>query len=346
MAQSFSLNDIAQHLDGELIGDGSRIIAGVEAMDKAQPDQITFVRDAKHAHGWATSRAGAAVIGRDIELNASDGRGLIRVANADLGIAGVLDLFEPPPPALALGIHPTAIVDPTATLGDDVRIGPRCYIGPGVSIGAGSRLHHAVTVMDQTQIGANCVFWPGVVVRERTIIGDRCIFHPNAVIGADGFGYRSDPTTGGIRKIPQIGFVHIGNDVEVGANTCVDRGKFSATRVGDQCKLDNLVQIAHNCTLANGVLVAAQSGLAGGVTVGEGAMIGGQVAVRDGTVIGKGAQLGACTGAMQDVAEGQSMAGSPARPVKDALREHLALRKLPDLIKTVNQLQKQLDKLS
>lgn len=335
----YTAGEMATHVGGQLLGDGKLLVRGVEAIDQAGPGQLTFIGNAAFARRWPQSQASAALVEasvqREAQLTPGDGQALIVVGNADLAMAAALALFAPPTPRPAPGAHASAVVDPSAELGDGACVGPQVLIGPRVRIGAGCVIHGRVTILDDSVVGPGSELWPGVVIRERCEIGAACILHPNVVIGADGFGYRpsDDPKRPGLVKIPQIGTVRIGDDVEIGAGSCVDRGKFSATAIGDGTKIDNLCQIGHNCRIGRCCILAGQTGLAGSVTLGDGVIVGGKVAIRDHVTIGPGVHLAACSAVMDDVPAGETWGGYPAREARVALREHAAMRKLPDLLK-------------
>lgn len=329
---------IAQRVAGELLGAADLPLTGVNALEQAKEGELTFIRDAAQAPRWAQSKASAALIGPQVDLSPGSGRALIRVSDADLALANILELFAPPIPQPDVGVHPSAVVDPSAQLGDDVAIGPCTVIGRRSIIGAGVKIHANVTISDDVRIGDHCTLWPGVVIRERCELGAGCIVHANAAIGADGFGYRPAPSGLGLVKIPQVGAVRIGSQVEIGAGVCIDRGKFAATIIGDGCKIDNLVQIAHNCVLGRCVVIAGCSGLAGSVQVGDGAVIGGNVSIRDQVVIGPGATIAGSASVMNDVPAGETWAGYPAKPAKIAMQEYAAIRKLPELIRQARKL--------
>jgi len=330
---TYTTDQIRHHVDGQLEGPGDLQISGVDELRAAGPGQITFIGDTRHSRDWPSCAASAALLGAGLDAEGDNGRAIIRVDDADLALAVVLDLFAPSAARAEPGVHESAVVDASATLGRSVSIGANSVIGPNVTIGDGTIIHANATALDDTQIGAGCVIWPGVVIRERCKIGDGCTLHPNVTIGADGFGYRKSPDGRGVVKIPHIGTVIIGNQVEIGAGTCVDRGKFSATRIGDGTKIDNLCQIAHNCRIGRCCLIAGCSALAGTVVVGDGCMLGGHVSVKDHVCIGAGAALAARSDVMGDVPEGATWAGTPAREATVAIREHLAMRRLPDLLK-------------
>jgi UDP-3-O-[3-hydroxymyristoyl] glucosamine N-acyltransferase len=305
---------------------------------RAEAGQLTFIGDKKYIKLWDQSQASAAIVNADLEIEPGEGRALVQVKDADLAMAQVLQLFEPDPPRLRSGIHATAVVDETVEIGEGTAIGAGCYVGPRVVLGAGVKLYPNVTIMDDSVIGDGTIIWSGTVVRERCRIGRACILHPNVTIGADGFGYRPSPDGRGLVKVPQIGTVILGDGVEIGAGSCVDRGKFSTTVVGDGSKIDNLIQIAHNCKLGRSCVMAGQSGLAGSVTLGDGVMMGGGSRVKDHCTVGSGAKLGGNATALSDVEPGRILLGTPADDVRTTLRQWAALKQLPDLIQRIKKL--------
>jgi UDP-3-O-[3-hydroxymyristoyl] glucosamine N-acyltransferase len=277
---------------------------------------------------WADSKATLAIVNDNINIDSGDNRVVIKVKNADLAMAKLLEVFKPTTPHFETDIHATATIDASAILGEGCKVGAGCYIGQNVVLGKGVVLYPNVTILDDTTIGEYTTLWSGTVIRERTIIGSHCIFHINVSIGADGFGYRPSDDGRGLVKIPHIGNVVIGNAVEIGANSCVDRGKFSSTILGDGCKIDNLVQIAHNCVLGRSCIMAGSSGLAGSVTLGDGVIIGGSASIKDHTTIHSGATVGAGSGVMSDVPAGKTVLGYPAVDSREMLKQWVALRKL------------------
>lgn len=340
--KTFTVKEICQRVGGVLEGPGDAAVEGIETVEKATPRHMTFIGDKRYAAKWAQSKAVAAFVQSDIPLQPGAARAFIRVPDADLAVALALELFAPPSVAPPPGVHPSAVVDASATLGTNVAIGAMCYVGPGVRIGPGTVLHPRVTILAECVIGAGCILWPGVVIRERCAIGDGCILHNNVSIGADGFGYRPGPDGKSLVKIPQIGAVRLGRGVEIGANSCVDRGKFSETSIGDGTKIDNLCQVAHNVEIGRCVVMAAMSGLGGSAIVGDGAMIGGGVVVKDHITIGAGARLGGGSPVMNDVPPGESWFGHPSRPAIAAFRELAIIRQLPELAKTIKRFEKQM----
>lgn len=324
---------IAQQIGGRLSGPGDLAIHSFEAIDRAESGQITFISDARRARQWPDCRATAALIAPHIDIRPGAGRALIQVDNIDLAVAQVLGVFAPKLPTPPAGVHPSAVVDPSAHVAPDAAIGPHCTIGPRAVIGPAAVLHPNVTVFDDAKIGAQTVLWSGVVVRERCQVGARCIFHPNVTIGADGFGFVPAPDGQGILKIPQIGVVKIGDEVEIGAGSCVDRGKFSATTIGDGTKIDNLVQVGHNCRIGRCVIIAGCCAIAGSVTIGDGTVMGGNCAIKDHVTIGPGVTLAGSSGVMDDIPAGATWAGAPAQDGRLAIREFFAGRQLPAVIK-------------
>ncbi|MFT4661060.1 MAG: UDP-3-O-[3-hydroxymyristoyl] glucosamine N-acyltransferase [Patiriisocius sp.] len=324
---SYSISEINEILKGELIGDTSDRIEGPEEIQKAGTNQITFIGSKKYEKYWAESKASAALINTDLTIDRGDNRAFIKVNNVDLAMAKILELFNPAPPVFDTDIHPTAVLHESAKIGKGCKIGANCYVGKDVELGTEVTLYPNVCVFDETVIGDKTIVWSGTIIRERCIIGSHCIFHTNVSIGADGFGYRPSDDGKGLVKIPQIGNVIIGHHVEIGANSCVDRAKFSSTIVGDGCKIDNLVQVAHNSVMGRSCIMAGHSGLAGSVTLGDGVIIGGSASIKDHTTIHSGATVGAGSGVMKDVKAGETVLGYPAQDAKDMLKQWVALRR-------------------
>jgi len=325
--KSYSIQEINEVLKGTIVGDTSTKITAPEQLELASASEISFIGNKKYEKYWETSIACAAVVNENISIEPGENRVFIKVKNADLAMSQVLELFAPPTPLFTTDIHPNAIIDVTASIGNGTRIGAGSYIGPKVQLGENVTIYPNVTILDECTIGKNTVIWSGTVVRERCHVGNNCIIHPNATIGADGFGFRPCPERG-LVKIPQIGNVIIGNGVEIGANSCVDRGKFSSTVLGDGCKIDNLVQIGHNSRLGKFCIMAGNSGLAGSVTLGNGVIIGGSASIKDHTIIGDGAMVGAGSGVTGDIPAGKTMLGYPAVEARDALKQWAILKRL------------------
>ncbi|MDD2820926.1 MAG: UDP-3-O-(3-hydroxymyristoyl)glucosamine N-acyltransferase [Flavobacterium sp.] len=325
--KSYSIQEINEILKGIIVGNTSHNITAPEQLEVAKTTEISFIGNKKYEKFWEGSKACAAIVNEDISIEPGENRAFIKVKNADLAMSQVLELFAPPTPLFEVNIHPTAVVDKSAVIGNGTRIGAGTYVGPNVVIGENTTLYPNVTILDECTIGKNTVIWSGAVVRERCHIGNDCILHPNSTVGADGFGFRPCPERG-LVKIPQIGNVILGNGVEIGANSCVDRGKFSSTVLGDGCKIDNLVQIGHNSKLGRFCIMAGHSGLAGSVTLGNGVIIGGSASIKDHATIGDGATVGAGSGVTCDVPAGKVVLGYPAVDARDALKQWAILKRL------------------
>ena len=325
--KSYSIQEINEVINGVIYGSTTQSITATEQLEKATASEISFIGNKKYEKYWQNSNASIAVVNEDISIEPGNNRAFIKVKNADLAMSQILTLFALPTPIFHNNIHKSANVDETALIGEGTRIGAGCYIGPNVKIDANTTIYPNVTILDESTVGKNTVIWSGTVVRERCHIGNDCIIHPNTTIGADGFGFHPCKEKG-LVKIPQIGNVIIGNNVEIGANSCVDRGKFSSTILGDGCKIDNLVQIGHNSKLGNFCIMAGNSGLAGSVTLGNGVIIGGSASIKDHTTIGDGAIIGAGSGVTGDVSAGKTMLGYPAVEARDALKQWALLKRM------------------
>ena len=325
--KTYSIQEINEVLKGIIVGDTSIKITAPEQLELAKVSEISFIGNKKYEKFWDTSNACAAVVNEDISIQPGKNKAFIKVKNADLAMSQVLELYAPSTPLFSTAIHPTAIIDKTAIIGNGSRIGAGSYIGPNVQLGENVTIYPNVTILDECTIGKNSIIWSGAVIRERCHMGNNCIIHPNATIGADGFGFRPCPERG-LVKIPQIGNVILGNGVEIGANTCVDRGKFSSTILGDGCKIDNLIQIGHNSKLGKFCIMAGQSGLAGSVTLGNGVLIGGSASITDHVTIGDGATIGGGSGVTKDVPAKATLLGYPAIDARDTLRQWAILKRL------------------
>jgi len=326
--KSFSVEEICSKINGVLIGNTTTLISGPEQIEYATDQQITFIGSAKFAKLWDTSKACAVIVNDNINLIPAENRAVIKVKNADIAMSEVLDMYMPEAPVFEELIHSTAVIHPSAVIGEGVRIGAGCYIGKDVILDNNVTIYPNTTILDGSKIGTHTTIWSGTVIRERSIIGRYCILHPNVTIGADGFGFRPSPDGRGLVKITHIGNVVIGDGVEIGSSTCIDRGKFSATIIGDGCKLDNLVQIGHNSKMGKCCIMAGSSGLAGSVTLGNGVVIGGGSCISDHVTIGNGVQVGGCSGVISDVGDGKKVLGLPAVDARDALKQWVVLRKL------------------
>jgi len=326
-------------LGAEVIGDPGASFSTLDSLDHAGSDALTFARSAKFARKWPESKGAAVLVSRavyddpSLRIEPGDGRAVLVVQDADLAMVALLDLaakslLRRPEP----GVHPSAAIDGSVSLGAGVFIGAGVSIEAGTSIGDGTRLHPGVRIGAGVRIGRDCDLRANAVVEDRCILGDRVMLQPGAVIGADGFGYRPNPDGTGVIKIPHIGAVEIHDDVEIGANSCIDRGKFNNTMVGAGSKIDNLVQVGHNVVIGRATIICGKTGIGGSTKIGSGVTIGGACAIHDGVTIGDGATLAARSGVLRDVPPGGVYGGAPARPVKEYLRELAVQRHLPDML--------------
>lgn len=326
--KSFSVEEITSLVQGELIGNCKDLIFAPEQIENAKKGNVTIIGNSKYTRLWESSNASMAIVYEGIKILPGEGKAFVKVKNADLAMAILLDAFEPEPPYFESDIHPTAVVNKTAKLGNGCKIGANSYVGKNVTIGDNVVIYPNVSIFDNTSIGNETIIWSGTVIRERSEIGSQCIFHSNVSIGADGFGYRPSIDGRGLVKIKHIGNVVIGNAVEVGANSCIDRGKFSTTILGDGCKIDNLVQIGHNSVLGKCCIMAGNSGLAGSVTLGDGVIIGGSASIKDHVTIHSGATVGGGSSVISDVEAGKTVIGYPACDSREKMKQWVALRKL------------------
>jgi len=331
------VTEIAGELKAAWEGDGNLEIGGVAPLESAGPREIAFVGNRKAAVGAHLSSAGCLLVTPDFPK----GRTLIRVADPRAACARVIQLLYPPP-AVKPGVHATAVIAESANIAKSAAIGPHAAIGAETRIGERSSIGPGCAIGDGVNIGADCKLHSNVTIYNGVTIGDRAVLHSGAVLGADGFGFVKQG--GHYEKFPQIGRVEIGNDVEIGANSCVDRAALGVTEIGDGAKLDNMVHIAHNCRIGRHVLIAAQTGLSGGVVVEDYAIIGGQVGIGDKARIESGAVLGSGCGILTSkiVRKGQVVWGTPARPLKQHLEQLANLARLPELRQEVANLEKQL----
>ncbi|MBK1720133.1 UDP-3-O-(3-hydroxymyristoyl)glucosamine N-acyltransferase [Thiocystis violacea] len=314
-------------------------ILGVNTLALAEETDLCFAEHDDQTEAVLASRAGAVLVPEDFPAIA--GPLLLRSPTPRQAFFQIAERFVPA--SEIQGIHPSAVIDPSAVLGRDVAIGACAVIASGVRIGDRGVIGPGVYLGPDVTLGADCLIESNVSVHRDSRIGERCIIHSGTVIGGDGFGFVWDG--GGHRKIPQLGRVVIEEDVEIGCNACVDRATLGETRIRRGTKIDNLVQVAHNTDIGAHVILVSQSGVAGSSKVGSGAVVAGQVAISDHVEVGAGARIGGQSGVTKDVPAGASVFGTPARPIKDTLRELAALAQLPALLKLVRTQGRELERL-
>jgi len=333
-----TLGEIAQAVGGTVEGDGAAMIRGAMPIERAGPDDLTFLANPRYAKALATTRAGGIVVGEGVQ---ADGHNLIRVTHPYLAFARALTLLVQP--ALPEpGIHAGAHVHPGATLGAGAAVMAGAYVGARCVLGPGTIVFPGAVLLEGVVCGADCHLYPGVVVREDCRLGDRVILNPNVSIGGDGYGFAQD----GARhvKIPQIGTVEIGDDVEIGAGSTVDRAAMGATTIGRGTKIDNLVMVGHGCTIGEDVLIVAQSGMAGSATIGDRAILAARAGVLGHLTLGAGTLVYSRAHVTKSTPEGAVVSGNPARPHKEQLRRDALLARIDQLNERVAQLERRVGK--
>jgi UDP-3-O-[3-hydroxymyristoyl] glucosamine N-acyltransferase len=329
----FTAAEIAKLLQGKVVGDGNAVLKNFAPAEHAQTGDLTFAEN-KDYFARAEKSAATAIIADKGFSSAT--KILIRVPDARVAFAKALALFSPEQ-KFAGGIHPTAIIAPGAQIDSGAHIGPYCVIGERVKIGARSVLQGANFIGDDSELGEEINLFPGVTIYPRTEIGDRVRVHAGTVVGSDGFGYVQDGDVH--RKVPQIGNVVIGDDVEIGANVTIDRGALGPTIIGRGTKIDNLVQIAHNVEIGEHCLLVAQVAVAGSSKLGNYVVLAGQAGVAGHLKIGNHVRVAGKSGVVTDISDGEKVWGLPAQPDRDMKRQLIALKQLPELLKRVAELE-------
>ena len=322
-----TVEDIARRLNGRVEGQASLEIRSVSALGQATPGDLSFLGNPRYAPSMATTKASAVLVNE--AWQGETAATLIRVPSADAAFAQVAFWLARPAITFKPGIHPTAVIAPDAKLGKDLTIGPQCVVESGAVLGDGTVLVAQCYVGPFCEVGRNCLFYPHASLREYTRVGDRVILHNGAVLGSDGFGYVKE--AGHWKKVPQVGIVVLGDDVEIGANTTIDRARFGETRIANGVKLDNLIQIAHNVTVGEDTAMASQVGVSGSAHIGSRVQLGGQVGVAGHLHIGDDAVVMAQSGVSKDVRPASMMFGTPAIPALEAKKLHAHTMRLPEL---------------
>lgn len=338
----FSAQQIAELLGGTVEGTPSTTVSTFAKIEEGQPGAISFLANPKYAHYLYDTESSIVLIGRDFVLERPVKATLIRVANAYEAIARLLTIYESMTQKRS-GIHPLAFVSEKATLADDVYVGAFAYVGDGATVGAGTQIYPHAVVEERATIGEGCILYPNVSIYHDCKVGNRCILHSGVVIGADGFGFA--PSADGYEKIPQIGIVTIEDDVEIGANSCVDRSTMGSTFIRRGVKLDNLVQIGHNCDINRHTVMSAQTGVAGSTKVGEWCMFGGQTGISGHIQVADRTSLGAQSGLMSNKKPGVQLMGSPAVDAKQWMKMQAIMKRLPAMYDELNRLRKEVDEL-
>lgn len=338
----FSAKQIAQFVQGVIEGDENATVNTFAKIEDGKPGAISFLSNPKYTHYIYDTESSIVLVDKSVELEKPTKATLIKVDNAYECVAKLLQLYESMKPKKT-GIDSFAFISPSAKIGENVYIGAFAYIGDNVVIGDGCQIYPNVVICENAKVGNDCLFYPNVTIYHDCHVGNRVTLHAGSVVGSDGFGFA--PSENGYDKIPQIGIVTIEDDVEIGANTCIDRSTMGSTFVRKGVKLDNLVQIAHNTDIGANTVMSAQVGIAGSTKVGQWCMFGGQVGIAGHITIGNKVFLGAQSGVPSSLKDNQTLIGTPPMEKLPYFKSQAIFQKLPDLYKQIQKLQKEVDEL-
>lgn len=338
----FSAKQIAQFVQGVIEGDENATVNTFAKIEDGKPGAISFLSNPKYTHYIYDTESSIVLVDKSVELEKPTKATLIKVDNAYECVAKLLQLYESMKPKKT-GIDSLAFISPSAKIGENVYIGAFAYIGDNVVIGDGCQIYPNVVICENAKVGNDCLFYPNVTIYHDCHVGNRVTLHAGSVVGSDGFGFA--PSENGYDKIPQIGIVTIEDDVEIGANTCIDRSTMGSTYVRKGVKLDNLVQIAHNTDIGANTVMSAQVGIAGSTKVGQWCMFGGQVGIAGHITIGNKVFLGAQSGVPSSLKDNQTLIGTPPMEKLPYFKSQAIFQKLPDFYKQIQKLQKEVDEL-
>ena len=339
----FTARQIAEMIDGRVEGNENAAVNSFAKIEEGREGAISFLSNPKYTHYLYDTRSTIVLVNEDLELERPVSATLIRVKNAYEAVARLLQLYDSMKPRKT-GIDPLASVSPSATIGKDVYIGAFACIGDGVVIGDGCQVYPHVVIGDGVKLGESCLLYPHVTIYQGCRLGSHVTIHAGSVIGADGFGFA--PNTEGYNKIPQIGIVVIEDNVEIGANTCVDRSTMGQTVIHKGVKLDNLIQVAHNCEIGENTVMSAQVGMAGSTKIGAWCMVGGQAGFAGHIHVADKTMVGAQCGVINNTkGNGENLIGSPAMDPKDFFKAKALYRRLPDMYKEISALRKEIEEL-
>ena len=338
----FSAKQIAEFIQGTIVGDENATVHTFAKIEEGIPGAISFLSNPKYTPYIYDTQSSIVLVNNDFVPEKEVKATLIKVNNAYESLAKLLNLYEMSKPKKT-GIDPLAYISPTAKIGKNVYIAPFACVGDNAEIGDNTSLHPHATVGSGAKIGHDCILYPNVTVYHDCRVGNRCILHAGSVVGADGFGFAPSPE--GYEKIPQIGIVVLEDNVEIGANTCIDRATMGATIIRKGVKLDNLIQIAHNVEVGSHTVMASQVGIAGSTKVGEWCMFGGQVGVAGHIKVGNKVNMGAQSGVHSSIKDGEALIGTPPMPLKGYFKSSAVFRKLPDMYLELNSLKKEIEEL-
>ncbi len=338
----FTAKQIAEFLNGTVDGNENAAVHTFAKIEEGAEGALSFLSNVKYTQHIYTTKSSIVLVNKDFKPEQPVGATLVRVDNAYEALAKLMSLYASMKPAKT-GISSLASVSDKAKIGKNVYIGPFAVVEDGASIGDNTQIYPLVTIGEGASVGSDCILYPHVTVYYACKIGNRCILHAGSVVGADGFGFA--PTPNGYDKIPQIGIAELEDDVEIGANTCIDRSTMGRTLVHKGVKLDNFVQVAHNVEVGENTVISAQSGIAGSSKIGAWCMIGGQSGVSGHLTIGDKVNFGAKTGALSSFPDNQNIMGYPAIGYRNFLRSSILFKQLPEMDATVRQLQKEIEEL-
>lgn len=338
----FTAQQIAELIKGRVEGDKDAKVSSFAKIEEGHEGAISFLSNKKYLHYIYETKSSVVLVDESLALERNVNCTLIRVKSAYEAVAQLLQLYESMKPRKR-GISDLAFIDPTAAIGEDCYIGPFAYVGPKCVIGDNSIIHPHAALGDNVIVGKNTEIHSNAVIYHDCKVGNRCILHAGCVIGADGFGFA--PSENGYDKIPQIGIVTIEDDVEIGANTCVDRSTMGSTFIRNGVKLDNLVQIAHNTDIGANTVMSSQVGVAGSTKVGEWCMFGGQVGISGHITIGNKVMLGAQSGVPGSIKDGQQLIGTPPMEMRSYFKSQAIFRRLPEMYNEINNLRKEIEEL-
>ena len=338
----FTAKQIAAFIQGEIVGNENAEVYTFAKIEEGTPGALSFLSNPKYTEYIYTTQSSIVLVNKDFEAQGEISATLIKVNNAYESLAKLMMLYESMKPKKQ-GISSLASIAPSAKIGENVYIAPFVVIGENCEIGDGCMLYDGVSVGDGVKIGEGCILYAHVTIYHDCRIGNNCILHSGSVIGADGFGFAPTPT--GYNKIPQMGIVTIEDNVEIGANTCIDRATMGSTIIHSGVKLDNLVQIAHNDEIGSHTAMAAQVGVAGTTKIGEWCIFGGQAGISGHCTIGNRTTVGPQCGTIGSLKGGETVLGSPAMDAKEYIRAADYLKRLPEMNKTINELKKEIENL-
>ena len=338
----FSAKQIAEFIQGTIVGDENATVHTFAKIEEGMPGAISFLSNPKYTHYIYDTQSSIVLVNKDFEPEKEIKATLIKVDNAYESLAKLLNLYEMSKPKKT-GIDPLAYIAPTAKIGENVYIAPFACVGDNAEIGDNTSLHPHTTVGSGAKIGNNCILYPHATVYHDCRVGNNCTLHAGSVVGADGFGFAPSPE--GYEKIPQIGITILEDNVEIGANTCIDRATMGATVIRKGVKLDNLIQIAHNVEVGSHTVMASQVGVAGSTKIGEWCMFGGQVGVAGHITVGNRVNMGAQSGVNGSVKDGKQLIGTPPIEFKNYFKSSAVFKKLPDMYLELASLKKELEEL-